>query len=1419
MQSNRIDISIDIGSDDQTGLSELQRLRQSLDSIRQSQDALRKSTFDAFSRSAIQPQLQQLDELSTRVRKSITELQVLGQTVAPNRGVQALVDSLIGVDRQILSASASARVLATSLSAAAEADDRVRRTAEETAQMRLGLNRRLVQDAAEMVAREKAYAAAISQSNAAQLERIRNANLAAATTRPQTLTTQQIIERTTGVGQAPAFMPEQIAEMQSSWVRYGRSARTALQEAYEGIRQNRVGALELQAAMVNTVQALASGMNPLHVAVMESAQVWGALVQGGILPFRTMVTAITSPIGLAVTGITAMAAAMTALAYSTRNANDELSKAASTAALQGRPARLVEDNARAMAAEIARSGGLGRVESRTGAIAIQNIPGISAQARSDLAASFEAFMRTLRLDAEETAKFIGEAFSSPAAIKGFVDQNQLLGEMSQEHRELFEAAVAAGDGLTASSIAAEAARARLQNWIGALQRARDGLGDLGRNLDITGQAFENLLRQQSDRTLLETPIFEPGTFRPTEIESRGIEAAERMLRTERDINALLLQRRQLRAAIPAATDEGRREAFVRAQQTTELNLARTHTALQQEAHNVQMAQLQAELQMAERAAEHDISQRRRVLGIRQQIADAIAAYEQGALERTGDAVRRLSAEEIQERQKVADERRRIAREALESRMFQSELRAANEPTNPIVQLREAQQRLNDLAKDTTSSETERRSLTLQIAGLYKSVADYNRDSAVAVIQQSEAIAQSRQDLAAIVDLRRQEQGTLTRYATPAERIRAETAVIQAQIQAQQRSIQLTQQAADITNTFAADRLSTQRALLDFEVTQYSQSRESAIQAEMAFTIRVNEEQRNRTRELLNQQGLLPEQRAQINSQLANLYEQDAQKQLELQTRLTEEIRRENERRIQYFRNFFQTVEGGLANLLIAGLNRTQTRSEAFKSLAQNLVSSFVREMANMGSQWAGRGLADAFGIKIDPRGDTSISSVLARGVGSWLGLTKDEPTVDQAAIAQLMQSAAEAHQSAASMLKEAATALTNAANSAPFGGGGGSRALMGSVAPSVRGTTGLAPEFKSSLERMIADASEEGITLGIGSGLRSTERQAQLWAEALAKYGSEAIARKHVAPPGRSMHEYGFAADLTDASGRAIRPGSPESEWLARRAGDFGITRPMSWEPWHVEPSGRRGGSKVATVEIDSAHIDRFDVDTPSGSWSPREEGGSPQAIQVGSQFRQNSAMFTQGLGIAASALSLFGGELSSTGRIVVGVFGLLAQITTLLQTANIANTTATITNTVATHANSAAQSAASGGSILGGFLKMIPIIGGFFEHGGIVPSAQHGMIVGGRGGQLGIVHPREMVLPAHLSDGIQNLINQGVASRAPMGGGSSSVTNSPVLNYSPSITGYHPYRSRSDFEGLLRSHGDVLSGYVKELIRNNWRP
>ena len=115
--------------------------------------------------------------------------------------------------------------------------------------------------------------------------------------------------------------------------------------------------------------------------------------------------------------------------------------------------------------------------------------------------------------------------------------------------------------------------------------------------------------------------------------------------------------------------------------------------------------------------------------------------------------------------------------------------------------------------------------------------------------------------------------------------------------------------------------------------------------------------------------------------------------------------------------------------------------------------------------------------------------------------------------------------------------------------------------------SGFDPRFQTALDQFLA-AAPAGM-LSIRSGYRTPERQAQLWQGALQKYGSAEAARKWVAPPGRSNHNHGLAADLGFAGPDAIK-------WAHENAPEYGLAFPLSNENWHVELAGIRGGNGPA---------------------------------------------------------------------------------------------------------------------------------------------------------------------------------------------------------------------------------------------------
>lgn len=133
---------------------------------------------------------------------------------------------------------------------------------------------------------------------------------------------------------------------------------------------------------------------------------------------------------------------------------------------------------------------------------------------------------------------------------------------------------------------------------------------------------------------------------------------------------------------------------------------------------------------------------------------------------------------------------------------------------------------------------------------------------------------------------------------------------------------------------------------------------------------------------------------------------------------------------------------------------------------------------------------------------------------------------------------------------------------------------------------GLDDGFSVKLARMFQSAPPEiQAGLGIYSGARSNERQAELWKEALAKYGSIDEARRNVAPPGHSNHnakdgQKARAADVA-FNGQSLK-NAPANvvKWVHENAPQYGLKFPLANENWHIEDASTRGG-KAAPVDPD----------------------------------------------------------------------------------------------------------------------------------------------------------------------------------------------------------------------------------------------
>ncbi|MHA6685093.1 M15 family metallopeptidase [Mesorhizobium sp. A556] len=159
--------------------------------------------------------------------------------------------------------------------------------------------------------------------------------------------------------------------------------------------------------------------------------------------------------------------------------------------------------------------------------------------------------------------------------------------------------------------------------------------------------------------------------------------------------------------------------------------------------------------------------------------------------------------------------------------------------------------------------------------------------------------------------------------------------------------------------------------------------------------------------------------------------------------------------------------------------------------------------------------------------------------------------------------------------------------------------------------SGMTSDLQTALTKALASAPDSvRNATTINSGFRSFERQSQLWAQALKKYGSPEAARKWVAPPGKSQHNAGEAADLGFGTNEA-------RDWFHANAKQFGLTFPMGNEPWHIETVDARQKTNDATFRTGYEDSERQATDYAS-------------IIAGSQQYTQQQQLEQQAIGMTA---------------------------------------------------------------------------------------------------------------------------------------------------------------------------------------------
>lgn len=139
----------------------------------------------------------------------------------------------------------------------------------------------------------------------------------------------------------------------------------------------------------------------------------------------------------------------------------------------------------------------------------------------------------------------------------------------------------------------------------------------------------------------------------------------------------------------------------------------------------------------------------------------------------------------------------------------------------------------------------------------------------------------------------------------------------------------------------------------------------------------------------------------------------------------------------------------------------------------------------------------------------------------------------------------------------------------------------------------LRPVAADALEKLFAQAAEEGLELVARSGYRSYETQVAVFARNEERKGTE-FANKYSARAGESEHQTGLVMDVTspDVDHELVTAfaATDEGKWLEAHAADFGfiVRYPQGkeditgyeFEPWHLRYVGKEAAQAIMSQKI-----------------------------------------------------------------------------------------------------------------------------------------------------------------------------------------------------------------------------------------------
>lgn len=1162
-------------------------------------------------------------------------------------------------------------------------------------------------------------------------------------------------------------------------------------------------------AMVSTISSMLRDTGALRVAIQTLSGPWGVVAVAGVGALTALGYAaeqayqrfesISSAAGrLALGGTGDQTQVLTAQFEQLQNRTDEY--AGTVKKMQGALAELPP-----------------AAQAVTGALAEQ-ATAVAGFTKEDPAKVLDEFTKAAMRGPEALAKFREEVLRFQGATDS---QGRTIEEAVRATSGLsaqYEAAAHFGDNFTKSTIeAGNSARKAQTEWFQAGVQAA-ALGE--------GAAFASDATTKLQHTLEQ--ITEPGKAAGDALKNLGdaernqVEIVNATLSAMDKFAAVIGDLRAAEEEYGRAVTQGNQALAERAQRALAIDQAR---AIDQpldpgaaNEHQRRLTDIEAEAQA-----------RREDLGVQAQAAQARVDEEERAqrqkLQQAGASDPEIQAEldkdnKLRElRLQAAEAGRRVQDQQTQIRIAQLRAEAAEEDrgtADRVAKLEQAaalEKGLADAgrASPVAAAEAERAVSAARLQG-------YRRDYQEFKQAEELKLEAARGNVAAIRQIYAELQTRASGRGVPAgesDRLAREEA--QAIERAQAEGFRATQEAINAENKLDDTRLAVAKRSLEQQAASHAITKSQEVSQEQALTASIMAEEERRVEAAAGAADLTLQQKQKLYEQLVELYEKDAEKQLDLQKQLTTQIETENEKRAKSFTQLFDSAGSQLERFITSEVTGQARGRQAFRSLAQGLVGDLLKGTADFASHAAAGPLANMLGVKV---GDNAgIGDVLGQGLLKALGLYKEPPKTDQQKIVDLESKAVDAQTKAVSLLEEIAKNTGHSAAGANQGTGTGGQFSSTDVA----NAAALVRKYESGGNYYAGYSAHGSVDLSnaplnqYGFPQWSGNMGPQGISHAAGAYQFEPATWAQYAGP-MGIHDFSPASQdrvFAAAYGaQGLGPWSSNSRLMAaaNSGGMSGSGLPQntalnSAQQQQVTVTQQQVTATQQQISATQQNQTAIASTTSSQQQQAQAVGQDTNAIDQHSQSTRTASSAVGGTGSSG----LIGGVQSLAGQLarVSPVMGAFSSVLGVAQTA------VTLFSSATTAA--AATSTAKSG------LAAIPIIGGLFLRGGIVPSAAGGMIVPSSatagGGTVSILHPNEMVLPSAESNVIQSMAKANVggpnfSDLAPAPAPSSTMTNSN-MTYAPNITGRFGSISKTEMAAILRSGGDQFESMARNFMRN----